>query len=185
MSNSPSLNNINQPSSVESSIRFEFDPEKALEIILYIAENSVQKTILYISTILYQADKLHLSKYGRFICGDSYIATNNGPIPSGVYSILTSNNNCFKLINSFNQNNQLTNYIVKPLRTSDIDSLSESDLKCLDETIKQCNTLSFSELIEKNHNELLPEVKLDQEIPIELIIKQLANSDDVFDYLAG
>lgn len=170
---------------IGNDIQFEFDPEKALEIILYITEHSVQKTILYISRILYQADKLHLSKCGRFICGDSYIATNNGPIPSGVYSILTSNNNCFKLINSFNQNNQFTNYVVKSLRAFDIDLLSESDLKCLDETIKQCNALSFSELIEKNHNELLSEVTLDQEIPIELIIRQLPNSDDVFDYLAG
>lgn len=170
---------------IGNDIQFAFDPEKALEIILYITEHSVQKTILCISTILYQADKLHLSKYGRFICGDSYIATNNGPVPSGVYFILTSNNSSFKLINNFNQNNQSFDYIVKPLRTSDIDFLSESDLQCLDETIKQCNTLSFSELIEKNHNELHPEAKLDQKIPTQLIIKQLPNYDDVFDYLAG
>jgi len=111
----------------------------------------------------------------------------NGPVPSGVYTILTDvrDNSFVPLVHTAKETFQVIGYNVKPLRKCDTSFLSVSDLKCLDEAIKQCNTLPFSELIQKNHSELHPEVKPDQEIPIELIIKQLPNCDDVFDYLAG
>ncbi len=38
--------------------------------------------------MMYFADRLHLERYGRFICGDSYVAMKNGPVPSFTYDIL-------------------------------------------------------------------------------------------------
>lgn len=177
------IKTIEEP--IVKNIQFEFDPEKALETILYIAEHSVQSTVIYISRVLYYADKLHLSKYGRFICGDSYIAMNNGPAPCGVYNMLTNSNNNFKQIDSVKQTDQITDYTIKPLRNCDTDFLSESDLECLDQAIKEYNNMSFNELLENNHDKIYTKVKVNQEIPIELIIKHLPNSDDIFDYLEG
>jgi uncharacterized phage-associated protein len=37
---------------------------------------------------MYFADRKHLEKYGRFICGDSYVAMKHGPVPSEIYDIL-------------------------------------------------------------------------------------------------
>ena len=67
---------------------FEFNAEKAIEVILYIAEHIKEPTFHTVSKVLYFADKEHLEKYGRFICGDSYIAMRRGPVPSGVYDLL-------------------------------------------------------------------------------------------------
>jgi len=66
--------------------RFSFDRDKALEVILYVS--SKVKDLYHLLKIIYFADKKHLSLYGRFISGDSYIAMNNGPVPSQSYDIL-------------------------------------------------------------------------------------------------
>jgi uncharacterized phage-associated protein len=69
---------------------FEFDIEKGIESVLYIIENGAQPTFHHISKVMYFADKEHLEKYGRFICGDSYVAMKHGPVPSGIYDLLKS-----------------------------------------------------------------------------------------------
>ena len=61
---------------------FEFNEKVALEVILYIANKSQKPTFHHIAKLLYFADKSHLCQYGRFICGDNYIAMKNGPVPS-------------------------------------------------------------------------------------------------------
>lgn len=65
-----------------------FDREKALEVILYIANNLDGATFHSISKMLYLSDKLHLQEYGRLICGDRYIAMEYGPVPSAIYDML-------------------------------------------------------------------------------------------------
>ena len=70
----------------QNTKRFSFDPEKGIEVLLYIADKT--KDIYKILKILYFADKLHLSKYGRFISGDYYIAMKHGPVPSRSYDII-------------------------------------------------------------------------------------------------
>ncbi|MBP0020504.1 MAG: SocA family protein [Cyanobacteria bacterium SBLK] len=67
---------------------FIFNAEKGIEAILYIIKHGTEPTFLHISKVMYFADRKHLEKYGRFICGDRYIAMKNGPVPSGVYDLL-------------------------------------------------------------------------------------------------
>ncbi|MEO6666974.1 MAG: Panacea domain-containing protein, partial [Nitrospiria bacterium] len=69
---------------------FRFDPEKALQAILFVARMLPGATFHQISKIIYFADKAHLQKYGRLICGDTYVAMKHGPVPSGIYDILKS-----------------------------------------------------------------------------------------------
>src|SRR5437899_249948 len=67
---------------------FRFDPEKALQAILFVAHRIPEASFHQISKIIYFADKAHLQKYGRLICGDSYVAMKHGPVPSAIYDIL-------------------------------------------------------------------------------------------------
>lgn len=67
---------------------FKFDPEKAVEVILYIATRAKIRDIYHVLKLLYFADKAHLERNGRFICGDSYVAMKSGPVPSGTYDII-------------------------------------------------------------------------------------------------
>jgi len=167
------------------SIQFKFDPEKALEVILYIAEHAPQSTLFYLSKILYYADRLHLSKYGRFICGDRYIAMKNGPVPSGVYTILTDvrDDSFVPLVDLAKETFQVVGYNVKPTRKCDTSFLSNSDLKCLNEAIKEYGSLPFDVLSEKSHDEIYNEADLNDEIPVETIIKHLPNSQMILEYL--
>src|SRR3954465_16031103 len=71
-----------------SSIRFNFNPEKALEALVWIAARDPGITFYYIVKVLYYADKLHLNRFGRPILGDRYIAMEHGPVPSVVYDML-------------------------------------------------------------------------------------------------
>ena len=123
------------------SIQFKFDPEKALEVILYISENTPQNTLFYISKILYYADRLRLSKYGRFICGDHYIA-----MKSGVRTILTDvrDDSSLPLVDTAKETFQVVGYNVQPLRKCDTSLLSNSDLKCTNEAIKEYGSLPFN-----------------------------------------
>lgn len=63
-----------------------YDWEKTTEVLLYITE---QVTDVYNALkVLYFADKDHLAKYGRQICGESYVAMKDGPVPSCTYDLV-------------------------------------------------------------------------------------------------
>jgi hypothetical protein len=72
----------------EDWIRFDFNPEKALEALIFVANERPNISFYYIVKILYYADKDHLNRYGRPILGDRYIAMEHGPVPSVVYDML-------------------------------------------------------------------------------------------------
>ncbi len=60
-----------------------------MNAILYIIELFGGKVDIYkLYITLYVADREHLSKYGRLITNDDYIASEYGPIPSRINDIL-------------------------------------------------------------------------------------------------
>ena len=64
-----------------------FRKDVAIQAILYIADRIERKDLHKICKILYYADQSHLSKYGRSITGDTYIAMEYGPVPSKIEDI--------------------------------------------------------------------------------------------------
>ncbi|WP_069472188.1 Panacea domain-containing protein [Candidatus Marithrix sp. Canyon 246] len=148
---------------------FVFNIKKAIEAILYIAASVEQPSFDRICKIMYFADKQHLEKYGRFICGDNYIAMKDGPIPSGMYDLLKSD--------STKQNFRVQDeFLIHLLRAAQLDYFSESDLECL----KQASQLSIQELSKDLSWQTVDE---NDYIKIEQIIATFSDAESLLDYL--
>src|SRR5258708_8229191 len=65
-----------------------FDPERALELVLYVANQLRYPTLHSVSKVVYFADREHLSRYGSLLSGDNYVAMRHGPVPSSIYNLL-------------------------------------------------------------------------------------------------
>jgi len=165
--------------------QFTFDQRKALEVILFISKKIPD--LYHILKILYFADRKHLQEYGRFICGDSYVAMNNGPVPSEVYDMIKhvrGDGTIFKseydsLMKEFSING---NNII-PLREPNLELLSESDIKCLENSINENQLLTFEQLKSKSHDTAYKSADENDFISVENIAKSLEDGDKLIDYL--
>lgn len=64
----------------------QFAPAKSAAAIGYLVSRT--KADLYsVMKMLYLADKVHLTKYGRTIAGDDYVAMEKGPVPDRAYNL--------------------------------------------------------------------------------------------------
>jgi uncharacterized phage-associated protein len=105
--------------------------------------------------ILYFAERKHLSLYGKPITDDSYVAMKFGPVPSLAFNIV----NCCKgdefLDDSIIEASKLISaegYSVTASSETDLDWLSKSEIKCLDESFSENIDLSFTQLTNKSHD---------------------------------
>ncbi|MCB9460290.1 MAG: SocA family protein [Anaerolineaceae bacterium] len=174
-------------------IRFDFDPLKAKEIIVYLAKRRKEltkspATIRDILKLMYFADRLSLQKFGRFLCNNNYVAMEQGPVPSEAYDLIKEvrekgdedNIHGFEVYN---------NYRFRILRDADLDYLSDSDILCMNEVLEQYGSLSSRRLMEESHDSVwknawdsYPE---DRSVPIKIssIIETLSDNDNLLDYL--
>ena len=120
------------------SSQFEFQPEKSLAVTSYLASRSGE-TMYTILKMVYVADRAHLERYGRPITGDNFIAMKEGACPSKIYDSM-------KALRGDKNNSYLPNgekYLEVDPITHDVsvkdmpslESLSASDIECLDEVI--------------------------------------------------
>ncbi|MCK5719601.1 MAG: SocA family protein [Thiomargarita sp.] len=154
---------------------FQFKTKKSLETILYIGQNIQQPTFYHIAKIMYFADKMHLEKCGRFICGDHYIAMKSGPVPSKTYNILKAvrdNSSSFIDLKIAKQAFIVDDFLIKPLRLALTDYFSESDLECLDCAIEQYKNISMEEF---NHNNAWETVNENSFIELKSIVSTFKN----------
>jgi uncharacterized phage-associated protein len=164
-----------------------FSVEKAVEILLYIAAQ-VPDTYTALK-VLYFADKEHLSRYGRLISGDNYVAMRAGPVPSGTYDIIKharGDGFCWAdtdvpITEAF----EVQGYNIVPLREPDLELLSDSDIECLDMAIEKYGHLSFSKLKRLSHDAACKSADRNDFISLEAIVKTLPNSDLLLDYIQG
>jgi uncharacterized phage-associated protein len=126
---------------------FDFNEQKCLASLLHILKvlnRSSQKHELF--KILYFADKLHLSKFGRPIVGDNYFAMKYGPVPSLLYDLIKHKTPIIL------ENLAINSEMIDALKEPDYDELSESDLECLNQAIDDNKDLNFEELTQKSHD---------------------------------
>ena len=163
------------------NIAFQFDRIKAIEAILYLANKLENPGRYVICKLLYLADKCSLEKYGRFIFGDSYFAMKAGATPSNAYDLLKEATQL--PVNGI----KVRGNRVIPLRKPDLDYLSKSDIECLDKII---NT-PHERMIRDTHDDAWQKSwdnrgsKKSAKIPVENIVKLLANPNDLIDYLSN
>jgi uncharacterized phage-associated protein len=156
-----------------------FDWNKAIEILLYITK-STSNTYNALK-IIYFADKDHLSKYGRMISNDTYIAMQHGPVPSNLYNLVKYYRGEFPipLSSKFNDLLEVKGNLLYPNRDCDLDYLSQSEIDCLDISIKQNGKLSFSDLKAKSHDSAYCSADQNDAMSFEEIIKTLDNSAEI------
>jgi len=139
----------------ETVIRYRTNPKKVLEVLAWLVNARPGLSFYYIAKILYFADKAHLSRFGRPVLGDRYIAMEHGPVPSMVYDMLKLNPfldpEMFEAIaKSINvvHNGAPT---VWPLRQADISLLSRTDIDALRESLETFGDLTVLALRRMTH----------------------------------
>jgi len=164
--------------------QFKFNPEKTLEVLLYIIRNIENPDIYKCLKILYFSDKKNLENFGRFISGDSYVAMKHGPVPSGAYDIIKfiRGDGGFGTIDWETALEVKHNNLV-PLREPNLDFLSESDIESLEYSINEYGDLSFSDLKDLSHDEAYDSVDKNDMISIEAIASTLKDKDLIMDHL--
>lgn len=130
-----------------------------------------------------------MSKYGRSITGDTYIAMAYGPVPSNVEDI-------FKAVrgDSFfspyvenirkDEFDFVNKFIIRPKRNADLDYLSESDLECLDFAINKCKDLSFQQLTDLSHDLAWNNTRRDRAISVKDMLRELGDDEEYVDFIA-
>lgn len=172
-------------------ISLQFNKDKALEAVLYQANKNPNIDHYHVVKTLFYADKEHLNKYGRPIIGDTYIKMKCGPVPSGVLDIINFDSFKFdqeffdKMLRSFIVIQKGKEKLVSPLRKTNTDLFSESDIECLDAAFEFCKNKTFKELLDITHKETAWEnAEENESVDYELFLRDdNPNKDDIIEDL--
>lgn len=168
-----------------NNIQPTFNKEKALNAILYIAQNLHRKDFHKIFKILYFADREYLSRYGMPITGDCYIAMEAGPVPSKIYDI-------FKIVrgDSYMKDEELNAYFsvsnwmyIVPNRKADLKKLAPNEKMVIDECLQMYGALSYDEIKEKSHDVAWRSTARDFPISIENMAREAGLQEDELSYI--
>ncbi len=174
-------------------IRFKFDESKAISSILYVAKkiiglnnNKVKPDLHKIFKVLYFADQKHLARYGSPIVGDHYIAMEWGPVPSNIYDIIKA----IRGDNIFSNGDKYNEYLevrgkryAYPKQDPNLDSLSESDIECIEESLNENQYLSFDALKLKSHDAAYCKAAKDDKIPFTVMATLGGADEDMLSYI--
>jgi hypothetical protein len=126
---------------------------KALEVILWIASRKPGMDIYHVVKAAFFADREHVSKYGRPISGDSYMAAPFGPLPQVVYNLLR--HDPIEMI-ALDSNGELPFTVDEKHRVyADRDAnerrLSKTDIAALEYGVQHVADKSFDEIYRETH----------------------------------
>ncbi|SDD50025.1 Uncharacterized phage-associated protein [Dyadobacter soli] len=137
--------------------------EGTIHLLLYILRKLGGRSDIHkLFKILYFAEQKHLVRYGAAISQDHYHAMKNGPVPSIAYDIYKSvKEGEVKYASYFLP---MDRFSIEGIADPDHDFLSESEMKCIDESIQENKNLSFNALTDKSHDEAWNDTPRDKEI---------------------
>lgn len=163
-----------------------FNETKAINVVLYIAERLKRTDFHKIFKIVYYSDREHLNLYGRTITGDTYIAMQDGPVPSCLYDIFKSvrGDGYFMDDGKFGYYfNVVNNDIIEINQKPDMGELSKTEISCIDDALMKYGDLSWDELREKSHDYAWRSTAINRTIDFANIIREFGGDDDFIDYL--
>lgn len=131
-----------------------------IEAVVYILNKTKGIAFYYVFKILYFAEKKHLCQWGSRIIDDAFLAYEYGPVLKDLYSVVKAKKRGDKtsnqLLKMFDESiafaGEDASNVLLAKRDANLDYLSDSDISCLDESIKENSTLSFDELKNKSHD---------------------------------
>lgn len=128
-------------------------------VLLYILKNCKDKRDVYsIVKTAYYAQREHFVEYGTPLYRDSIIAMKFGPVPSVIYNVLRlargdssvlAYSNCD--LGIAQSGIRFENEDFYPIAEPDLDYLSESDIKCLNDAIDKVSSMDFSMIVNDTH----------------------------------
>lgn len=175
-----------------------FDPHAGSEAVLYIARSVEDPTFHRVLKLRYEADKLHLGRYGHFASGDWYTAMRFGPVGSNTYNLMRAArgdespyiSDDVRAIAHEAFSVAEDGETILPKRSPSLDLLSDSDRACLDEIIARDGRLSFDERVVLTHGPAWTQAwqsraagQKSVEMPTPSIAAELGNADEVLEFL--
>lgn len=133
----------------------QFDKEKALNTLLYVANRIQRKDFHKIFKVVYFADRQHLADWGTPITGDTYIAMEAGPVPSRIYDMLkiVRGDSYLPDQEGLSAFFRIDNWMyVTPLQDADLKKLSKTEREALEDSMNKYGSLSYDEIKEKSHD---------------------------------
>lgn len=145
-----------------ADIRFQFDREKAIQAIAYMAELGLPwLSKMKVCKLLYFADKRHLLNHGRPVLGDWYACMDHGPVPSSTYDLINevlapneATTDSAKLFSEFvgvDGTKKFAEFVTK--KPADLDVFTPSELDALKATISELGKKHPYDLRELSHKD--------------------------------
>jgi uncharacterized phage-associated protein len=172
-------------------IDFKFNQEKAIAAILLVAHRLIERhgkqgaDLHKIFKILYFADQKHLASFGRPIIGDSYIAMKDGGVPSRIYDMvkMVRGDSICQDTAGFEVFFDVSEYFLFPKQNPDVNEFSESDLRCLEDSILENQDLTHGELREKSHDQAYQKAGKNDRISFREMAKVLGADETIFEFM--
>lgn len=167
----------------QNSKKFTFNINKAISSLLYVSKDV--HNLYNIMKVFYFADKLHLSKYGRLMFGETYYAMKKGHVPSTIYDIIkfVRGDGTKEFGAELKDIIQVKENDVHAKQKANLDFLSPSEIECLNEAMKECGNLHYTSLLFKSHKDHAYKVTpLNKEIAVDDIVDSLDNNKTIKEY---
>ncbi|HXI26135.1 MAG TPA: Panacea domain-containing protein [Pyrinomonadaceae bacterium] len=166
------------------SRRLRFDPDKGLEIILYVSNRIACKDLYWVLKAPYFADKYNLAGAARPVSGDTYTAMKDGPVPSGLYDLVKDVRD--KRVKSPNYDKAQRVFRVEcnriiPHRDADLSFLSKTEIESLDRAITEIGPLSFDTLKRRSHDDAYESADPNGDMSLEAIVRTLPDAELILD----
>ena len=152
------------PKAQRESVRFEFDADKAIAVIAYLASKPDEVTSLdkyKAGKLIFLLDKYHLVRYGRPVVGGEYRALQWGPVPQDPIDLLhevtakTAPANLSGaaqfLLGSVEVDKRWKYPRLSAKAATNLEALSRSEIMALDRIISLHGRKSFAELKALTH----------------------------------
>lgn len=165
---------------------FALDTDKVVEAVVFIAARIPDPTLHSVSKVLFHADKMHLSRFGRPISGDRYIAMKHGPVPSAAYDILKilrGADSFFPLPERARGAIGVDDYSVRALRAADEAVLSVSERECLEVSAQEHGAKSFKQRSAESHGPAWKAADPNGLIELESLLLEIDNRDELREHL--
>ncbi|MBR5958862.1 MAG: SocA family protein [Salinivirgaceae bacterium] len=165
-----------------------FEKEVSIQAVIYIIERLDGDTadMHKISKVLYFADQMHLSLYGRPITGDDYIKMPYGPVPSkidDIFKALKGESYFSDCIGDVSEYLAVKNkYVLTAKKECNTDFLSKTDRKCLDAAIEKCKMKSFNEITSMSHDFAWNNTQMGRRISDKDILREVGDSEEYIEY---